>query len=614
MELTPEHAELLRRQRFTDAMLETIEVGIVGCDADGVFVVSNRAERALFGFADSLDGLRPEHLEASIDVFQPDGRRLAPADYPLMRTLRGEDVSSVDVVAGPAGGPYREIVVRGRQITDPDGEVLGAVAALTDVTAERAAQQELADERLRLLEAQRIGQLGSFEHDFRTGSWVLSEHLRALWGLAAGGTVQDTVALIHEQDRQFALDQWRASADSGGQHVWEFRIRRGSDGAERRLRCTVEVLLGPDGLPDLGHGTHQDTTDLHRAEQESRRAQAFFQAVLAATPDDIVVTDVASGAVIYSSSATDVLGLRADELMTLGPAGLSGRTHPEDLPGLHDLDASAAALEDGAVVSAEHRGLHADGRWRWVSRRVTPFRRDEAGRVVEVLAVVRDVTDTVEAQRRLRHAARHDDLTGLPNRRQLVERLDAALSRSGHHGRELAVLFCDLDGFKRVNDTAGHAAGDAVLVETARRLLAAVRVEDLVARVGGDEFVLVVEPHDAGPGEVPAQASYGRIGPERALAVQAAERVAAALRLPFVVAGTCHTVTASIGVTYARVVAGRDTTTAEELLRSADRAMYAAKSAGKDRFVVAGPSATRPAEADAGRATRPEAEPSTGQR
>jgi len=526
--------------------------------------------------------------------------------------LRGEDAGRVDVVTGPAGEPYPDIVVRGRQITDPDGDALGPVATRCDVTAERAAQRELAEERLRLLQAQRVGQLGSFEHDFRTGSWTLSEHLRALWGLAADGTVQDTVALILEPDRQPALDRWRAAAGSGGQHVWEFRIRRASDGAERRLRCTVEVRLGPDGLPDLVHGTHQDTTDLHRTEQEARRAQAFFQAVLAATPDDIVVTDVASGAVIYSSSATDVLGLTADELVALGHEGLSGRTHPDDRCGLRDLDAAAAELPDGAVASADHRGMHADGGWRWLSRRVTPFRRDEAGRVVEVLAVVRDVTETVEAQQRLRHAARHDDLTGLSNRRQLVERLESALSRPGHHGRELAVLFCDLDGFKRVNDTAGHAAGDAVLVETARRLLAAVRVEDLVARVGGDEFVLVIEPQDAMPGGVPLQASFGRTGPERPLALQAAERVAAALRLPFLVAGTRHTVTASIGVTYAKVVAGRDTTTAEELLRSADRAMYCAKRAGKDRFVVAGPSTLGPA--GAGRASTPEAAPSVGQR
>ena len=123
-----------------------------------------------------------------------------------------------------------------------------------------------------------------------------------------------------------------------------------------------------------------------------------------------------------------------------------------------------------------------------------PFRRDDSGAVVEVLGVLRDITDVVQAEEQLSHGALHDPLTGLPNRALLLDRLEAALARSTREHREIAVLFCDLDGFKQVNDTAGHAAGDAVLIEAATRLGTVLREGDTVARVGGDEFVLVVEP------------------------------------------------------------------------------------------------------------------------
>ncbi|MGZ4639992.1 MAG: diguanylate cyclase domain-containing protein, partial [Actinomycetes bacterium] len=194
-----------------------------------------------------------------------------------------------------------------------------------------------------------------------------------------------------------------------------------------------------------------------------------------------------------------------------------------------------------------------------------------------------------------RELATHDNLTGLPNRTVLVERLDAALTRSARNGREIAVLFCDLDGFKRVNDTGGHAAGDAVLLETARRLNSVLRGDDTVARVGGDEFVIVVEPWHRSSGDVPADLRRRGAQSDRAVAVRVAERVAAAVRQPITVNGVEHVITASIGIAYATLAPGEGTGTAsaEEVLHDADAAMYQAKDRGKDRFVVFGQSPQR---------------------
>ena len=261
--------------------------------------------------------------------------------------------------------------------------------------------------------------------------------------------------------------------------------------------------------------------------------------------------------------------------------------HPEDQARLVDMDHRAVTLHDGEVLEERYRARHHPDGWRWLSRRIVPFRRDETGAVTEVLGVLRDVTDLVAAEEKLAFDALHDSLTGLPNRALLLDRLTAALARSERQGREIAVLFCDLDGFKRVNDTAGHAAGDAVLIETANRLRRVLRDGDTVARVGGDEFVLVIEPWNRADG--------GRLfdtGPDiavdRNLALRVADRVVQALRAPIVVQGVEHRITASVGITYPSVVAldHPDALTAADVVEEADAAMYWAKEEGKNRVEV----------------------------
>ncbi|HWF40911.1 MAG TPA: diguanylate cyclase, partial [Acidothermaceae bacterium] len=526
------HAELSRRQSFYDALLETVEVGIVSCDADGVVVVSNRVERAIFGLADGLNGLLPEQFAPHIDVLEPSGRHLNPDEYPLMRTLRGEQVDAIDMVVGPTGGPHREIVVRGRQITTPDGEVLGAVAALTDVTDERVASRALVEERRRLTEAQRLGQLGSFDYDFASATWTCSEQLAVLWGVEWAGFVPEmTRRVVLPEDLAAFSQGWAAACQRGGFHSYDYRIRRATDGAVRLIRSNVEVELDVEGRPMHGRGTHMDITELNAAKEAAQRAHAFFDAVLTANPDYTFVTEVASGAVIYGSRGKDILGITTEQFEALDQQALGALVHPDELESVRSVNAIGANLDDGDLVQIRYRGLHADGTWRWLNMRVTPFRRNDAGHCVEVLAIVRDVTDVVHAEERLTYAARHDSLTGLPNRAQLVERLDAALVRSARENREVAVLFCDLDGFKRVNDTGGHSAGDAVLLETARRLRSVLRPDDTVARVGGDEFVMLVEPwhrreRERDAAGVPLADGPTLGGPlHRALAVTVAERV-----------------------------------------------------------------------------------------
>jgi diguanylate cyclase (GGDEF)-like protein/PAS domain S-box-containing protein len=189
--------------------------------------------------------------------------------------------------------------------------------------------------------------------------------------------------------------------------------------------------------------------------------------------------------------------------------------------------------------------------------------RDAAGNTTHFVAVFSDISQANEAKERLQFLAHHDALTGLPNRVLFKERVQEALNRANRHGRPVGVLFIDLDRFKDINDSLGHAMGDQLLQAVTTRLKACVRATDIVARLGGDEFTVLVE--DLGDSQH---------------AARVAEKVRAALADAFVLGGQQAFVSASIGVT----CYPQDGSDAETLLKNADAAMYRAKESGRDNF------------------------------
>jgi len=260
-----------------------------------------------------------------------------------------------------------------------------------------------------------------------------------------------------------------------------------------------------------------------------------------------------------------------DELLAAPRNELLGRTVREALGeelGLQLIRIIRQVLDTGTPEIWEFC-LDVPAGTRWFQGRLAPIARSDDSSE-SICLLVRDVTAQKlaertrdEAEEKLRHQTLHDELTGLPNRLLFRDRLEHALVRRARIASTVGVLFCDLDHFNAVNDSLGHLAGDAVLIEVAERLRRAVRSEDTLARFGGDEFLVCCEQL-ADPGD----------------ARELASRIAAALRAPVVVAGNEIFVTVSIGIRIARTTAD----TAEDLIRDADMAMYQAKGLGRDRF------------------------------
>jgi diguanylate cyclase (GGDEF)-like protein/PAS domain S-box-containing protein len=229
-----------------------------------------------------------------------------------------------------------------------------------------------------------------------------------------------------------------------------------------------------------------------------------------------------------------------------------------------DRDRVREQLDDLSIddYALGFRVVRPDGALRHVQMRVYLV-RDGAGQFVRRAGIVQDVTERKEQEARIEHLAYHDALTGLPNRTMLTDRLAQALAQAQRRELESAVLFIDLDRFKLVNDSLGHAAGDALLQEVARRLRAALREDDTVARVGGDEFQVVL-PQISGPTD----------------AAHVAEKLMNVLAVPFMLEGQELHVTASLGLS----LFPRDGTTGDLLLKYADMALYAAKGEGRNAY------------------------------
>jgi diguanylate cyclase (GGDEF)-like protein/PAS domain S-box-containing protein len=319
------------------------------------------------------------------------------------------------------------------------------------------------------------------------------------------------------------------------------------------------IIVGPIGVA-VGESMAWVSARLRATEMDLHRmrSERYFRSLIQNSSDIIMILDDV-GLIRYESPSVEhVLGYQSGSRIGQSPLEL---IHPDDIPSAQKA-LGLVLGSAGAEQRLEFRVRHADGSWSVVEAISKNLLADE--HVKGVVVNYRDVTERKGLEEELKHQAFHDSLTGLANRALFRDRVEHALARLGRGPNSLAVLFIDLDDFKTVNDSLGHAAGDQLLVAVSRRIQTGLRPADTAARLGGDEFGVLLEDV------------------ELVTAQEIASRVLEGLRAPFNFGRKHLSVQGSIGIAIRQ---GRNQT-ASELLRNADVAMYSAKERGKGRYEV----------------------------
>jgi diguanylate cyclase (GGDEF)-like protein/PAS domain S-box-containing protein len=334
----------------------------------------------------------------------------------------------------------------------------------------------------------------------------------------------------------------------------------------------VEVNVGEiDAGEPLLVVTLRDLSVLQAGREAQYEAEAKYRALVEHIPAVVYLDPVdEDGTSVYvSPQITDLIGIPPEEWLG-DPYAWRRHVHPEDID--RAFDEYREAYNTHTTLNHEYRMVHEDGSVRWVLEQAFPI-DDEHGQPWLIQGVIFDITKRKNAEQEVAFLAYHDKLTGLPNRALFEEMLGSALARARRADTAVAVLYLDLDNFKLVNDSLGHHAGDLLLAQLADRLRTCTRDTDLVARQGGDEFLVLLGDLDRShEGEAPALAITEVI----------ADRIREALAAPFDLHGTRFYATGSIGVS----LFPHDAQDAETLLRNADAAMYRTKRSDPGGFTI----------------------------
>ncbi len=353
------------------------------------------------------------------------------------------------------------------------------------------------------------------------------------------------VSVIEEQGRYEGRDQAYVSMPAADAPDW----------------YDVRIVQVADGVGV----TWRNVTEQHEAHDELVRSEARFRLLAENASDFVYFADEDGRAAWVAPTVTRTLGWSVDEVEG---SFVTDLVHPDDwdvvvaLREVTALGAEVVALSPGALNPVIARLRQKDGHYRWMS--VTATRVQELGSQSQSVVVgMRDV-DQLVATIALAERSQRDDLTGLANRPYLLERMEKLIGECRRTSDQHAVLYCDVDYFKEINDTYGHAVGDEVLRNIAARIRRSVRESDVVARLGGDEFVVVLQ---------------GVGGPADAEAVAA--KIQSAMSEALLVDGIDLSRSFSIGVAMVRA-----DSTPDRVLRDADAALYEAKEGGRDRTVT----------------------------
>jgi diguanylate cyclase (GGDEF)-like protein/PAS domain S-box-containing protein len=534
--------------RFKD-LVETTSDWVWEVDVQGAYTYSSPKIHEILGYTPEeilgrtpFDLMPPDEAERVTEVFNAVVASQQPC-YGIKNTNRHKD------------GHLVVLETNAIPIFGPSGALVGYRGIDRDVTERSQVELALRQSESNLAEAQHIAHLGSWEWDMPHGRLHWSDEIYRIFGLSAERfepTYEAFLQAVHPDDRARVEQAVRETLEQSKPYGMEHRIVL-PDGSERVVHERGEVMCDAEGHPVRMVGTAQDITERKAAEQRLHQAASVFEN----TSEGVIITGPDARIEAVNQAFTHITGYTLEEVIGKKPSVLkSGRQEGDFYKAMWDT-LKATGRWQGEIWNRTKDG-RAYPEWLNISEV-----RDGNNAIINYIGLFSDISELRASQDRLDFEAHHDALTGLPNRVLFHDRLEQVLARAHRHGEGVALLFIDLDHFKVVNDTLGHETGDLLLQEVAQRLVGCLREEDTVARMGGDEFV-VIQQGITQPGEAGLLVT----------------RLLREVSQPLALAGHNMAVSLSVGISlYPQD--GEDVST---LLKNADTAMYRAKELGRNGY------------------------------
>ena len=554
--------QLIEKTGLLQTTLASISQGIFMIDAGGRVSTFNRRVCELLDMPESFLATRPTTQEMALYQLE---RGDFGSDAQLVDSHARSYVMSVaEGVQAVLPNHYLRVTPTGRTLEVktqalPNGGMVRTFADVTDYVQAEAARQQL---NLLLDATQAIARVGGWDADIANDRIFWTEGIYRIFETSAQEytpTPATTHRFFTPQARALIKASYGDGVDQPETHDLELEMitARGRHIWVHSLGTTT----WEQGKPVRRTAVLQDITERKQGEVALRENEERWKLALESTGDGVWDWYVQTGEEFFSKRLIEMYGFGEHELLDRA-AELDALTHPDDQA---QLQQDRQAHFDGLTPTyvSERRVRCKDGSWKWVLARGLVISRDAQGKPLRMIGTHTDITERKRSEALIWQQAHFDALTGLPNRNMLRDRLEHDLKKSRRDSLQLALLFIDLDHFKEVNDTLGHDSGDLLLIEAARRIRDCVRDSDTVARMGGDEFTVILT-------EVLDATSMERI----------LQKILHALEAVFQLGDELVFVSASIGITMYPL----DATEIEDLFKNADQALYVAKGAGRNRF------------------------------
>jgi len=531
---------------FARELIEAMPSPVFYKDAQGRYLGVNRA------FEEYVGVPRAEILGRDA------GDTLAPDLDPSPASADAQARTYETAFTHARDGTRHDVLVNLAAFLGASGELAGTVGVLADLTERKALEAQTRESHERLRTVIHAAPVAIIARDLDGVIRMWNPAAERLFGWTEAEVLETNTVIVPERLVPEAK-QLRRRAQAG-ETLWVEETRRlRRDGSEVDVSLSIAPIYGEQNEVIGTMVTLADISRRKMAEQALRESEEQLRLAMDAAQMGIWYWECETDRFLHSEGLSVLFGGRTADPMNHYRA-FQQRLHPEDR---ELLEATLRhAIRRGADFQIDYRVVWPDGSTHWLTNR-GQIERGTDGRAQRVIGVAMDITDRKLAEQRIAHMAHHDALTGLPNRVLLKDRIQHAIAHAHRDGTQLAVLFLDLDRFKTINDSLGHQLGDRLLQSVASRILVCVREGDTVARVGGDEFVIVI------PG-IASAADTSSVG----------SKILEVLGSPFHLNGNDLHVSGSIGIS----LYPSDGADAETLMRNADTAMYHAKDSGRGKL------------------------------